>query len=191
MCIRDSTCDDLLARLALVPRTLEARGLDASPLIRNKLAGAGDAQSAAIVDIILRDEIGHVAIGNYWYKRLCAEQGREPVACYAELDVYKRQGVAIALIEEVEVGCVDLRAAQPAERQPGLRHFLAVLADLLALVVAHRRQEGVEVGIARVGPVELHAFAHHEAGLAQGAQVGGGRKQQVQRRHLDLSLIHI
>ncbi|KAK0332012.1 hypothetical protein LTR94_026616, partial [Friedmanniomyces endolithicus] len=49
--------DDLLARLALVPRTLEARGLDASPLIRNKLAGAGDAQSAAIVDIILRDEI--------------------------------------------------------------------------------------------------------------------------------------
>lgn len=81
----ERTCDDLLARLALVPRTLEARGLDASPLIRNKLAGAGDAQSAAIVDIILRDEIGHVAIGNYWYKRLCAEQGREPVACYAEL----------------------------------------------------------------------------------------------------------
>ena len=81
----ERTRDDLLARLALVPRTLEARGLDASPLIRNKLAGAGDAQSAAIVDIILRDEIGHVAIGNDWYKRLCAEQGREPVACYAEL----------------------------------------------------------------------------------------------------------
>lgn len=81
----ERTRDDLLARLALVPRTLEARGLDASPLIRNKLAGAGDAQSAAIVDIILRDEIGHVAIGNDWYKRLCAEQGQEPVACYAEL----------------------------------------------------------------------------------------------------------
>ncbi len=81
----ERTQDDLLARLALVPRTLEARGLDASPLIRNKLAGAGDARSAAIVDIILRDEIGHVAIGNTWYKHLCAEQGREPVACYAEL----------------------------------------------------------------------------------------------------------
>ena len=81
----ERTRDDLLARLALVPRTLEARGLDASPLIRNKFAGAGDAQSAAIVDIILRDEIGHVAIGNDWYKRLCAEQGQEPVACYAEL----------------------------------------------------------------------------------------------------------
>lgn len=81
----ERTRDDLLARLALVPRTLEARGLDASPLIRNKLAGAGDAPSAAIVDIILRDEIGHVAIGNDWYKRLCTEQGQEPVACYAEL----------------------------------------------------------------------------------------------------------
>ncbi|HEY9274263.1 ferritin-like domain-containing protein [Achromobacter sp.] len=76
---------DLLARLALVPRTLEARGLDASPAIRAKLAGAGDADSAAIVDIILADEIGHVAIGNHWYKHLCAQMGKNPVACYAEL----------------------------------------------------------------------------------------------------------
>ncbi|MGE8616334.1 MAG: ferritin-like domain-containing protein [Achromobacter spanius] len=81
----ERTSADLLARLALVPRTLEARGLDASPMIRNKLAGAGDAESAAIVDIILRDEIGHVAIGNQWFKHLCAQAGREPVACYAEL----------------------------------------------------------------------------------------------------------
>jgi uncharacterized ferritin-like protein (DUF455 family) len=79
------TQDDLLARLALVPRTLEARGLDASPQIRDKLAGAGDKESAAIVDIILADEIGHVAIGNFWYKRLCAQAGKDPVACYAEL----------------------------------------------------------------------------------------------------------
>jgi uncharacterized ferritin-like protein (DUF455 family) len=81
----ERTQDDLLARLALVPRTLEARGLDASPMIRNKLAGVGDAQSAAIVDIILRDEIGHVAIGNHWYKQQCALAGKEPIACYAEL----------------------------------------------------------------------------------------------------------
>lgn len=81
----ERTQGDLLARLALVPRTLEARGLDASPMIRNKLAGAGDAESAAIVDIILRDEIGHVAIGNHWFKLLCAEAGQEPVACYADL----------------------------------------------------------------------------------------------------------
>ncbi|EHK66189.1 ferritin-like domain-containing protein [Achromobacter arsenitoxydans] len=81
----ERTCGDLLARLALVPRTLEARGLDASPMIRNKLAGAGDTESAAIVDIILRDEIGHVAIGNHWYKQQCVAAGKEPVACYAEL----------------------------------------------------------------------------------------------------------
>lgn len=81
----ERTSADLLARLALVPRTLEARGLDASPMIRNKLAGAGDAESAAIVDIILRDEIGHVAIGNQWFKHLCAQAGKESVACYAEL----------------------------------------------------------------------------------------------------------
>jgi uncharacterized ferritin-like protein (DUF455 family) len=81
----ERTQDDLLARLALVPRTLEARGLDASPMIRNKLAGAADRESAAIVDIILADEIGHVAIGNFWYKRLCGQAGKDPVACYAEL----------------------------------------------------------------------------------------------------------
>lgn len=79
------TQEDLLARLALVPRTLEARGLDASPMIRAKLSGAGDRESAAIVDIILADEIGHVAIGNHWYKHLCALAGKDPVACYAEL----------------------------------------------------------------------------------------------------------
>lgn len=81
----EKTQEDLLARLALVPRTLEARGLDASPLIRDKLNSVGDRAGAAILDIILRDEIGHVATGNYWYRYLCAEQGREPVSCYAEL----------------------------------------------------------------------------------------------------------
>ena len=81
----ERTRGDLLARLALVPRTLEARGLDASPMIRDKLNNVGDAESAAVLDIILADEIGHVAIGNRWFKHLCAQQGRDPVACYAEL----------------------------------------------------------------------------------------------------------
>lgn len=83
MCER--TRDDVLARMALVPRTLEARGLDASPPVRAKLAQAGDAAAAGIIDIILRDEIGHVAIGNRWYGWLCRERGLEPVATYAEL----------------------------------------------------------------------------------------------------------
>lgn len=81
----EKTRADLLARLALVPRTLEARGLDASPLIRDKLAAAGDADGAAILEIILRDEIGHVAIGNHWYKALCAQLALDPVAQYAQL----------------------------------------------------------------------------------------------------------
>lgn len=79
------TQEDVLARIALVPRTMEARGLDASPKVRAKLAQAGDLQAAAILDIILRDEIGHVAVGNRWYAWLCQQRGLEPVATYAAL----------------------------------------------------------------------------------------------------------
>ena len=81
----EKTKHDILARIALVPRTLEARGLDASPPIRNKLVSVGDKRGAEILDIILRDEIGHVAIGNHWYGVLCAQRGLDPVATYAEL----------------------------------------------------------------------------------------------------------
>ncbi|MCC2595359.1 ferritin-like domain-containing protein [Pusillimonas sp. MFBS29] len=81
----EKTRDDLLARLALVPRTLEARGLDVSPAIRHRLAQAGDHDSAAILDIILRDEVGHVAIGNHWYKWLCTRQQRDFVEAYETL----------------------------------------------------------------------------------------------------------
>ncbi len=79
------TRGDVLARLALVPRTLEARGLDASPPMRDKLLAAGDAGAAGILDIILRDEIGHVAVGNHWYRHVCREQQLDPIDTYAEL----------------------------------------------------------------------------------------------------------
>lgn len=79
------TRGDVLARMALVPRTMEARGLDATPAVRARLAQAGDHEAAAILDIILRDEIGHVAIGNRWFNWLCRERGLEPVQAYAEL----------------------------------------------------------------------------------------------------------
>lgn len=81
----ERTRDDVLARIALVPRTLEARGLDASPAVRGKLAQAGDHAAAAILDRILHDEIGHVAVGNRWFAWLCAQRGLEPVAAYADL----------------------------------------------------------------------------------------------------------
>ena len=86
----ERTANDILARLALVPRTLEARGLDASPVVRNKLAGAADHAGAEIIDIILRDEITHVAIGNYWYRYLCDLQGVDPIEHYRALAVKYR-----------------------------------------------------------------------------------------------------
>ncbi len=81
----ERTKDSVLARIALVPRTMEARGLDASPQLRAKLAQVGDMTAAAILDIILRDEIGHVAIGNHWFNWLCEQNHLEPVSTYRQL----------------------------------------------------------------------------------------------------------
>jgi uncharacterized ferritin-like protein (DUF455 family) len=86
MCER--TAQDVLARMALVPRTLEARGLDATPLIQEKLRKAATPDAlrvVALLDIILRDEVGHVAIGNHWYRYLCDQRGLDPVPLYGEL----------------------------------------------------------------------------------------------------------
>ncbi len=85
------TQHDIVARMALVPRTLEARGLDATPLVQAKLkkikgAGVEMARRAdAILDIILREEIGHVAIGNHWYRWLCQREKLDPIAHYKKL----------------------------------------------------------------------------------------------------------
>jgi uncharacterized ferritin-like protein (DUF455 family) len=81
----ERTKGDVLARLALVPRTLEARGLDATPAVRKRLVSVGDLAGAAILDIILRDEIGHVAIGNRWYRYLSGERRLDPIAAYTDL----------------------------------------------------------------------------------------------------------
>jgi uncharacterized ferritin-like protein (DUF455 family) len=81
----DRTKDDVLARMALVPRTMEARGLDATPSTRNKFAQVGDMAMAEILDIILRDEISHVAIGNYWFNWLCEQRKLEPIATFDSL----------------------------------------------------------------------------------------------------------
>jgi uncharacterized ferritin-like protein (DUF455 family) len=81
----EKTKHNITARMALVPRTLEARGLDATPPMQAKLAQAGDARAVDILDIILRDEIGHVAIGNRWYRWLCARDGHDPIAHFEQL----------------------------------------------------------------------------------------------------------
>jgi uncharacterized ferritin-like protein (DUF455 family) len=81
----EATKHDIVARMALVPRTLEARGLDATPPMRARFARAGDARAAEILGVILADEIGHVAIGNRWYRWLCARDGLDPLAHFEHL----------------------------------------------------------------------------------------------------------
>jgi uncharacterized ferritin-like protein (DUF455 family) len=79
------TAHDVVARMALVPRTLEARGLDATPPLQAKLARAGDLRAVEILEVILRDEVGHVAIGNRWYRWLCERDGLDAEALYPQL----------------------------------------------------------------------------------------------------------
>lgn len=83
MCLK--TADDPMARMALVPRVLEARGLDATPPIMAKLKRIGDEASLAVLEIILRDEVGHVALGDRWFRYFCAQRGLEPEAQYRAL----------------------------------------------------------------------------------------------------------
>jgi uncharacterized ferritin-like protein (DUF455 family) len=80
-----ATAGDLAARLAIVPLVLEARGLDVTPAMIKKLVAAGDTESAAILQIIHDDEIGHVAVGRRWFEHLCNEQVRAPVPAYHAL----------------------------------------------------------------------------------------------------------
>ncbi|WP_394790764.1 ferritin-like domain-containing protein [Rhodoferax sp.] len=80
-----ATAVDVVARMALVPRTLEARGLDATPLIQAKLRRVATPQAqraVEILDTILHDEVGHVAVGNHWYRWLCKRDGFDPIAHY-------------------------------------------------------------------------------------------------------------
>jgi uncharacterized ferritin-like protein (DUF455 family) len=83
----ENTRHDVVARMALVPRTLEARGLDATPIIQAKLRKVGTPRAldaVAILDIILEEEVGHVAIGNQWYHWLCQRDQQDPLAFYAK-----------------------------------------------------------------------------------------------------------
>lgn len=108
---------DIVARMALVPRTLEARGLDATPLIQARLRKVGSPDALRIctnLDIILRDEIGHVKIGNYWYALLCQQRSLDPIAHYQSLTQkyqaprlkppFNRAARAAAGFTEVEMG---------------------------------------------------------------------------------------
>ena len=88
----EQTADDLLARLAIVPRCMEARGLDVTPGMIEKCQTACDQQAVDILSRILRDEVGHVALGSYWFKYVCAEQGVDAEESYKELIIRHLNG---------------------------------------------------------------------------------------------------
>ena len=79
------TATDCLERMALVPRVMEARGLDVTPGMIERLRAAGDTESVERLTIILRDEVGHVAIGSRWFRYLCEERGLVPEQTYVAL----------------------------------------------------------------------------------------------------------
>lgn len=79
------TAHDGLARMALVPRVLEARGLDVTPGMIAKLRALGDEATVGILETILREEVAHVAAGSRWYRWFCEQAGVEPRARFREL----------------------------------------------------------------------------------------------------------
>ncbi len=87
------TAFDPLVRMALVPRVLEARGLDVTPGIMKKLADHGDHAAVAVLEIILRDEIGHVEIGSRWFQYLCQRRDVDSEETFRQLfDQYMMRG---------------------------------------------------------------------------------------------------
>ena len=79
------TDDSVLARMALVPRVLEARGLDVTPGMIARLRVIGDHASVAVLEVILAEEVRHVAIGSRWFAWCCARDGLEPRSTFIEL----------------------------------------------------------------------------------------------------------
>ena len=81
----EKTAHDGLARMALVPRVLEARGLDVTPGMIDKLRNVGDGETADVLEVILREEVAHVAAGSRWFRWYCERAGVEPRARFKEL----------------------------------------------------------------------------------------------------------
>ncbi len=81
----EKTADDVLVRMACVPRVLEARGLDVTPNLINRLREVGDLETVVVLEVILAEEVRHVEIGTRWFHWCCAQRGLEPVATFRRL----------------------------------------------------------------------------------------------------------
>lgn len=81
----EKTASDGLARMALVPRVLEARGLDVTPGMITRLRALGDDGTAGILEVILREEVAHVAAGSRWFRWHCERAGADPAPTFRAL----------------------------------------------------------------------------------------------------------
>jgi uncharacterized ferritin-like protein (DUF455 family) len=81
----EKTTDSCLVRMALVPRVLEARGLDVTPGMIERLRAVGDTETIAVLEVILAEEIRHVAIGTHWFNYCCKQQNKPPAETFLEL----------------------------------------------------------------------------------------------------------
>ena len=86
------TADSCLERMALVPRVLEARGLDVTPGMIERLRAVGDLASVGILELILREEVAHVAAGSRWFAWCCERGGLEPETTFEALVVRHARG---------------------------------------------------------------------------------------------------
>ncbi len=124
---------DVIVRMALVPRVLEARGLDVTPAMIDKLKVHGDHQTVEIFSQILREEIDHVRIGNRWYKYVCDQRDIEPIALFSELlrshgrialrgpfnaEARLQAGFTQAELQELEELVVEFKNDFQAEQSP-------------------------------------------------------------------------
>ena len=90
---------DVLVRMALVPRVLEARGLDVTPTMIKKLKAIGDTELVDILEKIFIDEIGHVKIGSHWFNTLCKQRNLEPQKTFLQLIDQYMQGAKFGPFE--------------------------------------------------------------------------------------------
>lgn len=112
------TADDLMCRLAVVPMVLEARGLDVTPAMIDKLRAAGDAESADVLELIHDEEIGHVAAGRRWFEHLCRGCDREPVETWRAIVAERFRGGLKPPFNEASRSRAGMAAAYYAEAAP-------------------------------------------------------------------------
>jgi uncharacterized ferritin-like protein (DUF455 family) len=102
--LAQKTAHDLLVRMAMVPRVMEARGLDVTPDIMRKFENIGDQQSVDVLKIILRDEVGHVEVGSRWFHYLCQQRNLDPERTYfALIDEYMKGHMSCPLHKEARL----------------------------------------------------------------------------------------